>query len=168
MAKGSGNKQLQARLSYLDRASRYLAREQYAQTAQVDTGMDDRNDVVDTEQHRGLSQLLTSHLRAVSLKGQIRLPKELKHSFCKVCEARLIDTVNCDIMMENLSKGGKKPWVDVKVIRCRLCGTSKRFPIGAKRQTKQSARSRSIKEEEASRMTNDTNGIKDAAHATDT
>jgi ribonuclease P protein subunit RPR2 len=38
--------------------------------------------------------------------------------------------------IENLSKGGRKPWADVLVVRCRVCGFVKRYPVGARRQRK--------------------------------
>lgn len=36
--------------------------------------------------------------------------------------------------MENASRGGKKERADVYTVRCRGCGTVKRFPVGMTRQ----------------------------------
>ena len=82
----------------------------------------------------GLACRLTSHLQAVSLKGQIRLSPAVKHSICKKCHAFLIPGSTMSSLIENKSRGGKKPWADVLVQRCNSCGATKRFPVGMKRQ----------------------------------
>ena len=88
----------------------------------------------------GQSRRLMSHLRAVSLKSQIRLSPSIKHSFCRHCEGPLIPGSTSSSKIENTSRGGRKPWADILVVTCKLCGTSKRAPVGAKRQPRKKDR----------------------------
>lgn len=88
----------------------------------------------------GPSCYLTSHLRSVSLKGQIRLSPAMKHSICKRCDAILIPGSTSSIRVENKSRGGKKAWADVLIVTCCLCNAVKRFPVGAKRQCRRPQR----------------------------
>lgn len=88
----------------------------------------------------GPSCNLISHLRAVSLKGQIRLSPAMKHSICKRCEALLIPGSTSSVRVENKSRGGKKAWADVLVVTCRHCDAVKRFPVAAKRQRRRPQR----------------------------
>lgn len=83
----------------------------------------------------GIQRLLVSHLRAVSLKGQIRLSREVKRSLCKKCNTLLVPDTTSNSFTENKSRGGEKPWANVLVIECKFCGMQKRFPVGAKRQS---------------------------------
>lgn len=88
----------------------------------------------------GLPLQLNAHLRSVAQKGQIRLSKDLKLAICKICSSPLIEGETCLRSIENLSKGGRKPWANVLVLKCCACGACKRFPIGAKKQKRKSAR----------------------------
>jgi ribonuclease P protein subunit RPR2 len=88
----------------------------------------------------GLSQMLVSHLRSVSRKGQVRLSPRMKRTMCKRCNSLLIPGKSSSSRMENKSRGGKKPWADVLVIECLNCGACKRFPTGAERQPKKTDR----------------------------
>lgn len=88
----------------------------------------------------GQPRRLVSHLRAVSLKSQIRLSPGIKHSICIHCENPLIMGTTSSSEIENKSRGGMKPWADVFVITCKLCGTARRFPKAAKRQRKRKKR----------------------------
>lgn len=81
-----------------------------------------------------LSRQLVLHLRAISLRSQIRLSPAAKHAMCKRCDILLVPGSTSTSHMENKSRGGRKPWADVLVTTCTACGTSKRFPVGAKRQ----------------------------------
>ncbi|KAJ9210836.1 hypothetical protein DTO166G4_7607 [Paecilomyces variotii] len=81
-----------------------------------------------------------SQMRGVSLKSQMRLPIEVKRSFCKRCDIILVPGFNCVERIENASRGGKKPWADVRVVRCTACGTEKRFPQTDRRSKKLSER----------------------------
>ena len=89
----------------------------------------------------GLSRQLFAHLRAVSLKSQIRISPNMKHSICKRCDQLLVPGSSATTYIENKSRNGKKPWADVLVITCMACKTPKRFPVGAKRQPRRGERS---------------------------
>ncbi|KAH0543202.1 hypothetical protein FGG08_002463 [Glutinoglossum americanum] len=89
-----------------------------------------------------LSRHLLSNLRTISHKGQIRLSPSIKRSICKRCESLLIPGCSSTHRVENQSRGGKKPWADVLVVRCSACGTEKRFPAGAKKNPKRELRAR--------------------------
>lgn len=97
----------------------------------------------------GLSRQLFAHLRAVSLKSQIRISPRIKHSICKRCDQLLVPGASATTFMENKSRNGKKPWADILVITCMACKTSKRFPMGAKRQLRRGERSTQPKIETA-------------------
>ena len=90
--------------------------------------------------NQGMSPRLLSHLREVSLKGQIRLSPAIKHSVCKGCAALLITGSTSTRQVENKSRNGRKPWADILVISCNACGRHKRFPLGARRQARKSDR----------------------------
>lgn len=87
-----------------------------------------------------LSRVFISHMRGVSLKTQTRLSIPVKRSLCKRCDTTLIAGVNCTQEIRNESRGRKKPWADVLVIRCLVCNTEKRFPQTKKRSKKLSER----------------------------
>ncbi|PWY83469.1 Rpr2-domain-containing protein [Aspergillus heteromorphus CBS 117.55] len=80
-----------------------------------------------------LSRVYMSQMRGVSLKAQLRLPVDVKRSFCKRCDTHLIPGTTCTQEIRNASRGRKKPWADVLVVRCSTCGTEKRFPQTEKR-----------------------------------
>lgn len=93
----------------------------------------------------GPSRRLLSHLRAVSLKSQIRLTPTMKNSMCKNCDSLLIPGRTSTSRLENKSRGGRKPWADVLAMTCNSCGFVKRHPIGAKRQSRRAERVRQTK-----------------------
>lgn len=78
----------------------------------------------------------TAQFRAVSQKSQIRLSQPIKRSMCKKCETLLVPGSTSREDIENLSRGKKKPWADVRVVKCEFCGTTKRFPLGNKKSLK--------------------------------
>lgn len=88
----------------------------------------------------GLPLQLNAHLRAVAQKAQIRLSREIKHAICKICSSPLIDGETCIRSTENSSKGGRKPWADILVLKCCACGACKRFPVGATKQKRKALR----------------------------
>ncbi|KAJ5456482.1 hypothetical protein N7530_011756 [Penicillium desertorum] len=163
-AKNSKNSQshIRARLDYLHQAAAYfqgkstLAEDQNAKVhnnghtsiaGHIESG--DNGRTVDTQQQvcsvnqkktqeplRNLSRVCVSHLRAVAMKTQIRLPITLKRSVCKRCDTTLTPGVTCSRETRNASRGGKKAWADVLVVRCLSCGTEKRFPQTEKRGQK--------------------------------
>ena len=100
----------------------------------------------------GQPRRFISHLRAVSLKSQIRLSSAMKHSMCKRCDSLLVSGSTSASEIENQSRGGKKPWADVLVITCHTCGFKKRFPTGATRQPRRTARGESLKKKRQSTL----------------
>ncbi|GKZ72924.1 hypothetical protein AnigIFM60653_001898 [Aspergillus niger] len=95
-----------------------------------------------------LSRVYMSQMRGVSLKSQLRLPIDVKRSFCKRCDTFLIPGVTCTQDIRNASRGRKKPWADVLVVCCSTCGTEKRFPQTDKRSKKLSERRKELPKEE--------------------
>jgi ribonuclease P protein subunit RPR2 len=154
-SKGAGgvtNKALHSRVSFLYQAAAYLAtREPQRQNSSNAERTGRHQDVVSVPQtasqdnirlpSQALSRRCISNLRTVSLKTQIRLSPSMKHSICKRCDIMLIDGSTCVSEIENESKGGRKPWADVLVRRCKSCGYERRFPCEAKRQARRSHRS---------------------------
>lgn len=143
--KATANRHMKARITYLDKAARYLVEQQAAVASPTDATEEpvaslDRSRRLHFRMPQGLPILLASHLRSVSLKTQNRLSQDLKRRYCKVCNTPLIIENTSDQFTENLSKGSKKPHADVLVISCRTCGTKKRFPVGAQRQMKKAER----------------------------
>ncbi|KAG6005711.1 hypothetical protein E4U21_007727 [Claviceps maximensis] len=107
-----------------------------------------------------MSRIVMTDMKAVSLKAQIRQSPALKRTVCKFCDTLLVEGRSCSSTIENLSKGGCKPWADVLVMKCKTCGNVKRFPVDAPRQKRKNLRSaeRSIPE---SRERDKTNEAKD-------
>lgn len=85
------------------------------------------------EANEGLSRCYTNTMTTVAKKTVLRLSPHLKRTVCKKCSRKLTPT-NCDIELENLSKSGSDK-SNVLVYTCK-CGTSKRFPVGKKKDYK--------------------------------
>ncbi|KAK8210309.1 hypothetical protein M8818_003477 [Zalaria obscura] len=160
-AKGVPNRHLHSRIAYLHQAATYFAlqnniataQESDAQTTEARSGTAQEPSIPPSSSGNGVGGLplwMTSHLRAVSLKSQVRLSQDLKHSICKSCGSPLIAGSTSRTRMENHSRGGKKPWADVLVITCQKCDTERRFPVGATRQKKKSERARAKPKSKAS------------------
>ncbi|EED15393.1 conserved hypothetical protein [Talaromyces stipitatus ATCC 10500] len=81
-----------------------------------------------------------NQMRGVALKTQQRLSQETKRGFCKRCDLLLIPGETCTEEIQNESKGRRKPWADVLVVRCKACETVKRFPQNRKRSMKLAVR----------------------------
>ncbi|KAL1972582.1 hypothetical protein VTN31DRAFT_6996 [Thermomyces dupontii] len=75
-------------------------------------------------------------MRGVSLRTQLRLPVPTKRSFCKRCDLSLISGLTSTEEIQNPSRGRRKPWANVRVVRCRACLTEKRFPLTERREKK--------------------------------
>jgi ribonuclease P protein subunit RPR2 len=145
------NKALYSRVSYLYQAATYLAtQQQHSRTStgssQTENGKDLNTPDVELERPSGqalqaASRHLITDLRTVSLKAQLRMSPAMKHSICKNCDTMLIDGSTCTSEVENRSKGGKKPWADVLVRKCNICGFARRFPVAAERQKRRPLRS---------------------------
>ncbi|KAK1998207.1 RNAse P Rpr2/Rpp21/SNM1 subunit domain-containing protein [Colletotrichum falcatum] len=127
------NRHAYTRVSYLHQAAAYLATVQSPNS-------DSRHapHALDDEEHSKTNETVArrfvSDIRAVSLKAQIRPSPSLKQTMCKYCDSLLVEGKTCSTTVENLSKGGKKPWADVLVTKCKTCGNVKRFPVSAPRQ----------------------------------
>ncbi|KAK4236303.1 RNAse P Rpr2/Rpp21/SNM1 subunit domain-containing protein [Achaetomium macrosporum] len=87
-----------------------------------------------------MSRRLATDLRAVSLKTRIRLKPAVKQTICKFCDSVLIEGTSCTSIIENKSKGAKKPWADVLVRKCHTCGRVRRYPVSAARPKRKTAR----------------------------
>ena len=151
MAKGSKAKtvtagHLHSRVTFLHQAATYLAHastvpKSRAEIAAADGShvhqvLNEKPDKSKRSAAAGSSNRLLFHLLRVSRKGQIRLPRETKHSICKHCGTLLIPGSNVSSRVENESMDGKKLWTNVLVQQCDVCNCTKRFPVGATRQTK--------------------------------
>lgn len=147
------HKHLHSRISYLYQAANYLARVsestlavQHAEdNAEVKKDQSVQHEAAKPFEASALTRHLTSHLRAVSLRSQIRLTSALKKTICKRCDTLLIPESTSTNRLENKSRGGKKPWADVLVVACKACGHVKRYPVGAKRQRSRTERADEIK-----------------------
>lgn len=151
---GVPNKTSYCRLSFMYQAASFLAASSTDQSQISDqaisqkTGSDYRMKVdgdninhpnseknrSTTMQTRNMSHRLLADFRSVSLKSQIRVSPAIKRSICKFCDTLLVEGQTCTSTVENTSKGGRKPWADVLVIKCRTCHHAKRFPVNAPRQ----------------------------------
>lgn len=161
-APGVPNRPMYSRISFLYQAATYLAAsDTQTQTqstqkfpltegATVDVDMDVNDninsDIADSQSNkptpgaRNMSRRLLSQLRATTLKSQIRVNPEIKRSICKYCDTLLIEGQTCSSIVENKSKGGKKPWADTLVVKCQTCGREKRFPVNTPKQKRRPLR----------------------------
>lgn len=135
------NKAIYSRLSYLYQAAAYLQ----TQGPPSETAQGQGQDKADVQDHQrdirgAASRRLLSDLRAASLKTQIRIDPAVKRTVCKYCDSLLVEGVSCRSAVENKSRGGRKPWADVLVVRCGTCGGEKRVPVAAGRQRRRGAR----------------------------
>lgn len=158
---GVPNRHLYTRISFLYQAATYLAaagRQEPEPTSQRTpapaefTNMEHNGSEDDgqstaqggkpaTAARQNMSRRMLTDLRAVTLKSQIRISPDIKRTICKHCDTLLIDGQTCSSTVENRSKGGRKPWADVLVIRCHTCRREKRFPVSAQRQKRRPLRS---------------------------
>lgn len=145
------NRVIYSRLSYLYQAAAYLQSQGVSETVEQpqpprsEDGQPHPQTRGEPEKRRGdihavASRRLLSDLRAASLKTLIRLDPAVKRTVCKYCDTLLVEGVSCHSSIENKSKGGRKPWADVLVMRCGTCGGEKRFPVSAARQKRRPLR----------------------------
>jgi ribonuclease P protein subunit RPR2 len=153
MAKTKGpksvtNKHTYSRISYLYQAATHLA---LSTSHGKPTGHE--GETKDREEHamESSQKSASSHkiarsflrdLRAVSLKAQISLGTTIKQSVCKGCDGLLVDGQTCSAVVENESKGARKPWADMLVLTCLVCGYKKRVPVNAPRQKRRALRTK--------------------------
>lgn len=122
------------RLAYLHKAALYFssASTSTANQSIPDDSLTENNPPTsgDAEPDHEQTRYLVSQLKGVSRKSVIRLQKEIKRTVCKGCDEIQLGGVTSIESVENKSKGCAKPWADILVVRCRTCGTEKRFPVG--------------------------------------
>jgi ribonuclease P protein subunit RPR2 len=135
-AKSNPHKHLQARVSFLQRASEYLATQQARQTEESGGSAA----VSESARNNGASRHMTAQCKGVSRKAQIRMSQDAKRSMCKRCETQLVLGQSSEEHVENLSRNGAKPWANVLVLTCLTCKAVKRYPIGAARTSKRKDR----------------------------
>lgn len=153
-APGVPNRPIYSRISFLYQAATYLAttdaqnqthadqeipstEEQVAVDVDMNRADDNTSDGICTQ---NLSRRLLSQLRATTLKSQIRISPSIKRTICKYCDTLLVEGRTCSSLVENKSKGGKKPWADTLVVKCHTCGREKRFPVSAPKQKRRPLR----------------------------
>lgn len=169
-ARNVPNKHLHARVSFLHQAATVLVAEEsnllsqpslepssdvdpaVAQHVRLDDDQMDwkgafdqhkdinRTEPTETLVRSGMPFHLSSQLRQVARKSQIRLHPSIKRAACKTCNAVLVEGQTCNKHLDNMSKGAKKRQADVIVLECTYCGSKKRFPVGAERQEKKGHR----------------------------
>ena len=142
--KGIPNKHLHARSSFLYQAATYLTL-QTSPPCPIASHIPQDNQPGSNAHPKShlrspIALALGSDLQQVSRKGQLRLAIELKRSLCKSCNTVLVPGRTATHAIENLSKGGSKPWADVLIVTCGVCGGKKRFPVGAAPKEKKKER----------------------------
>lgn len=148
-APGVPNRPMYSRISFLYQAAAYLAAssneqaqphsDQKTRDAAGDVDMNDADDKP-APAAQNMSRRLLGQLRATTLKSQIRISPDIKRTICKYCDTLLVQGQTCSSLVENKSKGGKKPWADTLVVKCHTCGREKRFPVNAPRQKRRTLR----------------------------
>jgi ribonuclease P protein subunit RPR2 len=139
--KGVPNRHLHARTTFLYQAATYLTLHPSAGNSNSSAAELEATEPASTDKgHSPLALQLGAHLWSVSRKAQTRLSSDLKRSICKSCNAILVPGETATHSLENKSKGGKKAWADVFEVTCHVCGTKKRFPVGATRQLRKAQR----------------------------
>ncbi|KAI1088929.1 Rpr2-domain-containing protein [Rostrohypoxylon terebratum] len=155
--KGPGNvpnRPIYSRISYLYQAATYLSNcSQSENASNAPQSFETENTEAPDKQmchadriKHVLSRRLITDLRSTSLKSQIRISPAMKHAICKFCDSFLVEGDTSTSAVENKSKGGKKPWADVLVVKCRTCGGVKRFPLQAPRQKRRPIREKQSEE----------------------
>ncbi len=64
--------------------------------------------------------------RRISMRYNVRIPKDLKRKYCKYCYGYLVPGVNCIVRANSKQK--------VMEIKCLNCGKVMRFPYGNKKR----------------------------------
>ncbi|TWU77028.1 hypothetical protein ED733_007708 [Metarhizium rileyi] len=144
-AVGVQNRIIYSRASYLYQAASYLTTcAAAARDAPSASNTEHSASAKDDKQLKALtnvSRQAITDMRAVSLKAQIRQSPALKRTICKFCDSLLVEGQTSRSSIENLSKGGRKPWADVLAIECKTCGNIRRYPVEATRQKRKAHRS---------------------------
>lgn len=144
---GVQNRPLYSRISFLHQAAAQLALPKQpsedSSSAEPIPGHDKPHTPL-----AGMARRLATDIRSVSLKTRIRLSPALKQSVCKYCDTVQIEGQSCTSVVENKSKGGKKPWADILVRKCKTCGGEKRYPVNSPRSKRKSLRGAGSTEEQ--------------------
>lgn len=139
-APGVQNRHIYSRVSYLYQAASYLA----SRSAPNSTSGSNSEHITQTDDQKraiqNVSRQLLGDMRSASLKVQIRQSSSVKRTICRYCDTLQIEGKTCNSVIENPSKGGKKPWADVLVSKCLTCGNSKHYPVSAKKQKRRHLR----------------------------
>ncbi|KAF4583018.1 RNAse P Rpr2/Rpp21 subunit domain-containing protein [Ophiocordyceps camponoti-floridani] len=134
------NKAIYSRASYLFQAATYFSHRARQAASSSTSSTTDEDTKLQQKQLRNLSRRAIADMRAVTRKAQIRQVPSLKRSLCSACNTLLVEGDSCLSTVENASKGARKPWADVLVIRCVTCRAAKRFPVDAPRQARAAMR----------------------------
>jgi ribonuclease P protein subunit RPR2 len=144
---GVQNRALYSRISFLQQAAVALSAigrpspdSEGAPSALIEKEARGESDVSKPIPLEAMGRRLATDLRAVSLKTRIRLKPAAKQIICKFCDSVLIDGGSCTSLIENKSKGAKKPWADVLVRKCHTCGRERRYPVHAARSRRKTER----------------------------
>jgi ribonuclease P protein subunit RPR2 len=161
MAKGKTagsvqNRPIYSRISYLYQAATYLSSTSGSHAIQPEIQQTEHHQAQGEKQSydaachvkQAVSRRLLTEMKATSLKAQIRMSTSMKHTICKHCDTLLVEGDTSTSYVENQSKGGRKPWADVLVIKCNTCGGPKRFPLHAPRQNRREKREMAAVKEE--------------------
>lgn len=147
------NRPIYSRISYLYQAASYLSstRQKESQPAEnaAEAPLSKGGEIAESAiaaTKQAMSRRLLADLRASSHKSQIRLSPTMKHTICKYCDTLLIEGDTSTSAVENQSKGGKKPWADVLIVKCNTCDGRRRFPVQASRQKRRPIRQAESKE----------------------
>jgi ribonuclease P protein subunit RPR2 len=143
------NKVLHSRINYLYQAASYLSTQQQHSNSLQSQLKPNSQQYDNSVSYASASNQLVSDLKAVSLKAQIRMSPAMKQAICKSCNTILVEGSTCSTEIKNKSKGRRKPWADVLVRKCNICGTSKGYPaaIQQKRRPHRPAKMLEMKDE---------------------
>lgn len=126
------NKNIHLRLSFLHKAATYLAildepkATEDGKSKSKEEGAESFESPSTSVTTR--SSYLINHMKGVGRKSVIRLSQDVKRSTCKGCDQLLISEETTSVTIENKSKNQRKACANVRVVRCRRCGMSKRYP----------------------------------------
>ncbi|PFH56331.1 hypothetical protein XA68_16713 [Ophiocordyceps unilateralis] len=137
---GVQNKAIYSRASYLYQAATYLSQRALHDSSSHGVSSPSEQKNREQKQLRNLSRRAVADMRAVTRKAQIRQSPSLKRSLCSACNTLLVEGDTCLSTIENASKGARKPWADVLVVRCATCSRAKRIPVAAPRQMRAALR----------------------------
>lgn len=157
MAKPKGTQGVQSRHLYNRASYLYQAATYFSNLEQSSRYTNKMHSALPCSLHehkavQNLSRRMVSDLRSVALKAMIRQSTDIKSTMCKFCDTLQVEGQTCTSIVENQSKGGRKPWADVLVTRCTTCGHAKRFPVTAPRQKGRPLREQQLAPSEQTQM----------------